>query len=106
MPIDYKSNGCGSDKARFDFIPDTIYGISIFESCRRHDWAYMVGGDINDFNKANMEFLSNMLIQIDEGIVWWKPTFLARRRAMSYYEGVARFGLESFNLTEVEAINV
>ena len=106
---DYKPKdkcSCGAENALFDFIPDTIFGISIQRSCCIHDHRYEVGGDRLDKESADREFLSNMIIEIREGMVWWKPTFLANRRAMSYYEGVVRCGDESFNFTEVEAINV
>jgi len=106
---DYKPKdkcSCGAENALFDFIPDTIYGISIKKSCCIHDDRFERGGDIMDFNNANIEFLQNMLTEINEGIVWWKPTFLARRRAMSYYEAVVRCGKESFNFRDLEAINV
>jgi len=106
---DYKPKdkcSCGAENALFDFIPDTIYGISIKKSCCIHDDDFERGGDIVDFNNANIRFLQNMLTEIREGIVWWKPTFLANRRAMSYYEGVVRCGKESFNFHEMEGINV
>lgn len=100
MPNNYKSNGCGADNQRFDFIPDTIYGLSIFEACRRHDWAYNIGGNENDKIIADREFLSNMLAIIDNHDKWYYPHWLARRRAMTYYDAVVRFGGDSFNYHE------
>ena len=97
---DYKPKegcSCGAENALFDFIPDTIYGISIRESCCRHDDRFERGGNLADFDHANLEFISNMLIQIEKGSKWYTPTFLARRRAMTYYEGVVRCGKSSFN---------
>jgi len=102
---DYKPKdncSCGAENARFDFIPDTIYGISIKKSCCIHDDRFERGGNEEDFEQANREFLINMLEEIEEGIVWWKPTFLARRRAIDYYEGVVRCGRSSFNFHEGE----
>lgn len=92
MPLDYKSNGCGADKARFDFVPDTIYGVYIFEACRIHDWAYKVGKTIEDKQHADREFLNNLLRIIESVDKWYYPTMLARRRALKYYEAVVAFG--------------
>lgn len=92
MPLDYKSTGCGADKARFDFVPDTIYGVSIFEACRRHDWAYKVGNTAEDKQQADREFLNNLLRIIEAVDKWCYPTMLARRRALKYYEAVVAFG--------------
>lgn len=97
---------CGAENALFDFIPDTIYSISIRKSCCIHDDRFERGGDVVDFNNANLEFLQNMLIELKAGEKWWTPMFLARRRAMTYYEGVVRCGKESFNFHETEGINV
>jgi hypothetical protein len=94
MPNDYKSNGCGAENARFDFVPDTIYGLSIFEACRRHDWAYFIA---DNKEMADYEFLANMLTIINSHKKWYYPHFLARRRAMSYYEAVVRFGGDAFD---------
>ena len=97
MPDGYKSNGCGADEARFDFVPDTIFGLSIFEACRRHDHAYMLGGNTIDKYLADAEFLDNMLILIDNYDKWWYPHFFARHRAMSYYHAVSEYGHKAFN---------
>lgn len=97
---DYKPKdkcSCGAEDALFDFIPDTIYGISIEKSCCIHDHRFEVGGNQKDFESANREFLMNMLTEIEEGAKWYTPTFLARSRAMKYYEGVVRCGDSSFN---------
>jgi len=97
MPLDYKSNGCGSDTARFDFVPDTIYGMSIFEACRRHDWAYKVGGTKYDKFIGDMEFLYNMIVLIINIEDTPHPTFLGLLRAMKYFYAVHTKGDSSFN---------
>ena len=100
MPDDYKSNGCGSNSARFDYVPDTIFGLSIFEACRRHDFAYKIGGNEDDRRKADEEFLYNLLTVINNYSKWYYPHWLARHRAMTYYDAVVRCGAGSFNYTE------
>jgi hypothetical protein len=96
MPDDYKSNGCGAEGARFDFVPDTIYFVSIFEACRIHDWAYKMGETSDDKIVADLEFLNNLLKIINNVDKWYYPTALARRRAYKYYYAVKRFGFDAF----------
>lgn len=96
MPKDYKSNGCGAEGARFDFVPDSIYGVSIFEACRIHDWAYFKGRNNDDKERADREFLNNLLRLIEANNKWYYPTMLARRRALKYYEAVVVFGGPAF----------
>lgn len=123
---DYKPKrncSCGAEDALFDFIPDTIYGINIRKSCCIHDHRYSIGGDDNDKTQADREFLMNMLTEIEDYsitkpmrsefnsllqyvimvIKWYTtPTYLAKKRAMTYYEGVVRAGDSSFNWKEEE----
>ena len=97
---DYKPKlgcSCGAENARFDFVPDSIYGLSIKEACCIHDDRYSRGGIEQDKINADLEFLENLLTIIGNNRKWYYPTFLARRRAMSYYEAVVRAGDSSFN---------
>ena len=96
MPDDYKSNGCGSEKALVDLVPDTIYRVSIFEACRRHDYAYSIGITQDDKDKADIEFLVNLLIIINRVEKWFYPTKLARLRAVDYYSAVVDYGDDAF----------
>ena len=88
---------CGAENARFDFVPDTIYGLSIKVACCIHDHRYEIGGTEQDKINADLEFLQNILTIIGKHKKWYYPTFLARRRAMTYYEAVVRAGNSSFN---------
>lgn len=109
---------CGAEDALFDFVPDTIYGISIQKSCCIHDDRYTRGGTLDDKIVADHEFLLNMLLQIEafgkakpkrEDFKTWHayslarvrwtmtPLYLARTRALKYYEAVVRLGGDSFN---------
>lgn len=95
FPSGYKSNGCGSGwSARI--IPNTIYGVSILEACRRHDYMYGVGKTIEDKEEADRVFLNNMLRLVEAKKGWWFPHSLARRRALKYYEAVLNFGGPAF----------
>lgn len=88
-------NGCGSAKAKFDFVPDTIYGLSIREACYRHDYAYHIGKTLEDKQAADTQFLKNMLTIINTqsiAILKWPR----RWRAMSYYSAVCDKGHDAF----------
>ena len=87
-------NGCGSAKAKFDFIPDTIYGMSIKAACDRHDWMYHKGLTNADKEEADRVFLNNMLRLIEAGNKLLKP--FRRRRALKYYLAVKHFGGVAF----------
>ena len=91
-------NGCGSAQAKFDFIPDTIYGMSIKYACWIHDWMYNFGRDLADKREADQTFLENMLTLIERDRTWyrWALKSLMRRRALKYYEAVVVFGEGAF----------
>lgn len=87
-------NGCGSKDSKFDFVPDSIYWLSICEACDIHDYMYAIGLTLEDKREADRVFLNNMLRQIEVGNKWLRP--LRRRRALKYYEAVTMFGGPSF----------
>ena len=55
-------NGCGSAQAKFDFVPDNIWGMSITPACDAHDWGYYVGKTWRDKFIHDICFLNNMLV--------------------------------------------
>lgn len=83
-------NGCGAAKSKFDFVPDTVWGLDITPACHIHDWMYHHGKTIDDKDEADRVFLNNMLRLIERGNRFLKP--LRRRRALKYYESVVAFG--------------
>ena len=95
MPDDYKCDGCGSGWSA-KFIPNTIYFLSIKEACRIHDYAYEKGKTLEDKEKADREFLNNLLRIIEGFDKWYYPTYFAKQRALKYYEAVVRFGGVAF----------
>jgi hypothetical protein len=82
-------NGCGT---RGIDVPDTIWGLCITESCYIHDWEYKHGKTWDDKKVADKRFLTNMLIQIEDGKKWWWLRRLRKNRAYVYYTVVKRFG--------------
>lgn len=91
-------NGCGSAQAKFDLIPDTIYGLCITWACWIHDWMYHHGQTIQDKEVADEVFLSNLVRLIERDTCWWRKLLkpFMRRRALKYYEAVVLFGLDAF----------
>lgn len=91
-------NGCGSANAKFDFVPDNIWGLKIKPACDIHDWDYHIGKTIEDKNRGDRRFLNNCLRLIEAQTSWigkrLKP--LRRRRALKYYEAVVYLGGPAF----------
>ena len=94
--LDVVCNGCGSAQAKFDFVPDTIYGLSISPACHIHDWMYYEGKTIDDKEEADRVFLNNMLRIINNQSANKLICFLRRRRAVVYYEMVCNLGGPAF----------
>lgn len=88
-------NGCGSAQAKFDFVPDTIYGLSIAPACYIHDWEYATGTTQEHKDMADIRFLTNML-KIIENNSGWGIAWLRRRRAYKYFDAVRAFGDDAF----------
>lgn len=91
-------NGCGAANSKFDFVPDSIYGLKISEACNRHDWMYHFGKTIEDKEQADRVFLNNLLrlIEAQTGTLNRLLKPLRRRRALKYYEAVVAFGGPAF----------
>lgn len=87
-------NGCGAANAKFDFVPDNIYGLSITEACQIHDWMYYKGTTNEDKIEADRIFLHNMLRIIEHHGGFLKC--LLRRRAYKYYLAVKHFGSTAY----------
>jgi hypothetical protein len=97
-------NGCGPAGAgwKSKVIPNTIYGLSVKEACKIHDWMYYFGE--SDYGKelADKVFLENMYTLIADGS-WWLR-FLRRRRALKYYLAVKYFGKKAY-MSNKESVN-
>ena len=87
-------NGCGSAGAKFDFVPDTIYGLNINPACDPHDWEYHYGVSEEDKKRGDGLFYTNMLrlIEAQGGLLEWPR----KRRALKYYMAVKHLGHEAF----------
>lgn len=91
-----KVNGCGQKGLFGKLVPNTIWFLSIKEACQIHDWEYSEGKTIEDKKIADINFIKNMGIIIDNagGFDWIKR--LRRERAATYYFAVKYFGESAF----------
>lgn len=86
------TNGCGPGRFGSMVVSDRLWGLSIEEACRIHDYQYAVGETIEDKFEADRVFLNNMLRLIDAAGGWWLLVALRRHAAVKYYRAVADFG--------------
>ena len=94
------NTGCGPGTGWKNFlIPDTIYGISIREACKIHDYMYEVGRSGFDKLNADNMFFSNLYLVINYESKWWNRWLnpLRRKRAWIYYMAVHHSGQEAFD---------
>lgn len=96
--IEDKTGGCGPGGIGDWFVPDTMYGESVFLACQIHDWMYGEGKTEEDRFYADMVFDWNMKILIlkspETGEMEDERLDLFRlRRVTTYFEAV-RFGGE------------
>ena len=89
-------NGCGAANAKFDFVPDRIYGTYIGWACIIHDWQYFKGLTAKDKRIADKAFRKNLIKIIKREEKWYKPKLLMRSRALGYYLGVKMFGDKAY----------
>jgi len=80
--IEEYTGGCGPGKLGDYFVPDTLYGESIFLACQIHDWCYYV----NEKYWGDLYFLMNMTILITRETDALDVVRL--RRVMTYFEAV------------------
>lgn len=95
-------NGCGSGW-NAKLVPDTIYRLNIRIVCCIHDRRYEIGGTEQDRINADLEFLVNLIRTINSHRGIFYMHFLARKRALTYYDIVERAGDDAFNyILEIE----
>lgn len=89
-------NGCGSAQAKFDFVPDSIYGMDISPACYAHDWDYHHGKTTDDKRRADMRMLNNLLTLIQMQSANGFMRYIRNRRAFKYYDAVCIGGNRAF----------
>ena len=94
-----RTGGCGPGKIGDLFVPDTIWGESIFLACQIHDWMYGAGETVMDKRVADKVFMWNMLELIDNGEILDSARL---RRVMTYYQAVSFGGDSAFGKGEAD----
>ncbi len=89
-------NGCGSANAKFDLVPNTVYGVSIAEACNIHDWDYYIGKTNEDKELADRRMRNNGVRIVDGQSANTLSRWLRRKRVLSYYLAVKHFGGPAF----------
>ncbi|MFH1999170.1 MAG: hypothetical protein ABIK28_05795, partial [Planctomycetota bacterium] len=89
--------GCGAENSKFDFVPDTIWGLNISEACNVHDLCYhFAEPKIEQKEEADRIFLNNLYRLIQNHTRLKIMKWLRRRRALKYYLAVKYFGGPAF----------
>ena len=88
-------NGAGPRKFGW-LVPDNIWGLSVVDAANIHDWMYWKGSIEEDRLEADVTFLMNMMILIDDGSKGRIMRFLRRWRAMTYFSAVREYGGRAF----------
>jgi len=87
-------NGCGAAGAALDFVPDTMYGLSVTQCCNIHDYMYGTGKTEKARYEADTSFLVNCLRLIEAKGGW---LMMPRcYRAVTYYLAVRKKGGAAF----------
>jgi len=89
-------NGCGTSGWKGLLVPETLWGLSVTESCDIHDWMYHHGETLEDKEKADRVFLNNMVRTINHQKSWRWLKKLRLHRAKIYHMAVADFGGAAF----------
>ena len=93
-PTEFESYGCGPGGVGDFLVPDTVWGLSIRDACRVHDWGYRHAKDsCEDDRKRHDRILKNnsqRIVDANTKYSWLKK--LRYRRVLTYYRMVRNFG--------------
>lgn len=93
-PDEFESYGCGPGGIGDYLVPDTVYGLSIRNACRIHDWGYRHSQDASEeARKAHDKILSYNSARIVKAKTQSQLLLKLRlRRVRTYYQMVRAFG--------------
>ena len=86
--IDEITGGCGPGAIGDKFVPDTIWGLNIFQTCRIHDFEWHLAETAEDYRRADLNFLGNMIILIYAESANGFMRFMRCHRAVTYFVAV------------------
>ena len=88
-------NGIGAASGITKNLPSTIWGLDCSVAGDIHDYDYYIGGTVTDRRIADLVFLHNLYIVIDEGI--WLLQGVRKMRARTYFAVLRLGGFMHFN---------
>jgi hypothetical protein len=94
FPEEFASYGCGPGGLGDFLVPDTVWGLSITDACRIHDWGYRHGEDASEDDKARHDRIlrNNSQRIVDANTKWGWLKRLRYIRINTYYVMVCKFG--------------
>ena len=97
-PEEFASYGCGPGGFGDFLVPDTVYGLSIRNACRIHDWGYRHALDNSEEDRAMHDrILKNNALRIVDNWTKYKwLRWLRYRRVQKYYIAVRVFGSRAY----------
>jgi hypothetical protein len=97
-PDEFNSYGCGPGGVGDFLVPDTVYGLSIREACKIHDWGYRHCEMASEDDRARHDRIlhNNSQRIIKVGTDWGWVLTLRLRRALTYYQMVRNFGANAY----------
>ena len=98
-PDEWENYGCGASKGLGDaLVPDTMYGLSVRNACRIHDWYYGFWPYDTEEGRelADRVFRNNLLRIVRVKTANAILRFLRERRCITYYKAVRNFGAEHY----------
>jgi hypothetical protein len=113
---EFNSYGCGPGGIGDFLVPDTVYGLSIREACKIHDWGYRHCINASEVDRARHDRIlhNNSQRIVIAGTDWRWMKALRLRRCLTYYQMVCNFGANAYweernkdqNMREVEVPKV
>jgi hypothetical protein len=97
-PDEFEAYGCGPGGIGDFLVPDTVYGLSIRDACRVHDWGYrhcQINSE-EDRKRHDRILKNNSLRIVDDHTEWRWVRWLRYQRVEKYYVMVRAFGSRAY----------
>ena len=96
FPEEFETYGCGPGGIGDLLIPDTMWGLSVRDACRIHDWGYRHCEEASEEDRARHDWMlrENAMTLVNEGAKWLRS--LRRKRVETYYSMVRKFGSSAY----------
>lgn len=91
----YCCNGCGSATAKFDYVPDSIFGLCITAACHLHDFEYEHAYTLGEKLTADERFRVNIHKIVDADRSWWRSKAKMKNKFEFYFTMVRKAGVEA-----------